>query len=71
MGPNGAGKSTLAKVLAGHPAYEITSGENFFEGQNINELNPEERAKPWTFHELPISVRDSRRYEYAISSCSL
>ncbi len=39
MGPNGAGKSTLAKVLAGHPAYEVTSGAIFFEGQNINELD--------------------------------
>lgn len=44
MGPNGAGKSTLAKVLAGHPFYEITKGEILFRGQNINELEPEERA---------------------------
>jgi len=44
MGPNGAGKSTLAKVLAGDPAYEILSGEIIFGGQNILELDPEERA---------------------------
>lgn len=44
MGPNGAGKSTLAKVLAGHPAYEITAGEILFNGQNLNEMEPEERA---------------------------
>jgi Fe-S cluster assembly ATP-binding protein len=44
MGPNGAGKSTLAKVLAGHPAYEITEGEILFNGQNLNEMEPEERA---------------------------
>ena len=44
MGPNGAGKSTLAKVLAGHPAYEITDGEILFNGQNINEMEPEARA---------------------------
>jgi len=44
MGPNGAGKSTLAKVLAGHPAYEVTDGEIWFCGQNILGMNPEERA---------------------------
>ncbi|MBS0623335.1 MAG: Fe-S cluster assembly ATPase SufC [Verrucomicrobia bacterium] len=44
MGPNGAGKSTLAKVLAGHPAYEVTEGEILFKEQNIVELEPEERA---------------------------
>jgi Fe-S cluster assembly ATP-binding protein len=44
MGPNGAGKSTLARILAGDPAYEITSGEILFEGQNISELKPEERS---------------------------
>ena len=41
MGPNGAGKSTLAKVLAGHPAYEVTGGEVWFKGQNLLELEPE------------------------------
>ena len=44
MGPNGAGKSTLAKILAGHPAYEIASGEIWFDGKNLLELEPEERA---------------------------
>ena len=44
MGPNGAGKSTLARILAGDPAYEVTSGELLFEGQNILDLSPEERA---------------------------
>lgn len=45
MGPNGAGKSTLAKVLAGHPSYEVTGGEIWFEGQNIVDMPPEERAR--------------------------
>ena len=45
MGPNGAGKSTLAKVLAGHPEYECTSGQAFFQGQNLFDLDPEERAR--------------------------
>lgn len=44
MGPNGAGKSTLAKVLAGHPAYEVTQGEIWFKGQDLLSLQPEERA---------------------------
>jgi Fe-S cluster assembly ATP-binding protein len=44
MGPNGAGKSTLAKVLSGHPAYEILEGEVLFDGVNILDMEPEERA---------------------------
>ncbi len=44
MGPNGAGKSTLAKVIAGHPSYEVTDGEILFNGKNILDLEPEERA---------------------------
>jgi Fe-S cluster assembly ATP-binding protein len=44
MGPNGAGKSTLAKVLAGHPAYQVTQGEILFLDENILEMEPEERA---------------------------
>ncbi|MFA6915479.1 MAG: Fe-S cluster assembly ATPase SufC [Parachlamydiales bacterium] len=44
MGPNGAGKSTLAKILAGHPAYEVTHGTIEFKGQNILELEPDERS---------------------------
>ncbi|SCA62833.1 Probable ATP-dependent transporter ycf16 [Chlamydiales bacterium SCGC AG-110-M15] len=44
MGPNGAGKSTLAKVLGGHPAYEISSGDILFRGESILEMEPEERA---------------------------
>jgi Fe-S cluster assembly ATP-binding protein len=44
MGPNGAGKSTLARVLAGHPSYEITGGEIWLKKQNLLEMEPEERA---------------------------
>lgn len=44
MGPNGSGKSTLSKVLAGHPAYEITEGQIFFKNKNLLELSPEERS---------------------------
>ena len=44
MGPNGSGKSTFSKVLAGHPAYEVTGGEVIFLGENLLEMEPEERA---------------------------
>lgn len=44
MGPNGAGKSTLAKVLAGHPAYEVTGGTILFQGEDLLDLDPEQRA---------------------------
>ena len=44
MGPNGTGKSTLAYALMGHPSYDITDGEAIFQGQNILDLNPEERS---------------------------
>ncbi|MBV9389934.1 MAG: Fe-S cluster assembly ATPase SufC [Chroococcidiopsidaceae cyanobacterium CP_BM_ER_R8_30] len=49
MGPNGSGKSTFSKVLAGHPAYEVTGGEVRFLGQNLLELEPEERARAGLF----------------------
>jgi Fe-S cluster assembly ATP-binding protein len=44
MGPNGSGKSTLAQVLAGRESYEVTEGEVLFDGQNLLEMAPEERA---------------------------
>lgn len=58
MGPNGAGKSTLAKVLAGHPAYEVTGGEVWFKGQNLLEMEPEERAHCGLFmsFQYPVEV---------------
>ncbi len=49
MGPNGSGKSTLANVLMGHPEYEITDGEVDFEGENINDLAVDKRAKKGIF----------------------
>ena len=44
MGPNGSGKSTLAQVLAGRDGYEVTAGEVVYQGRNLLELAPEERA---------------------------
>jgi len=45
MGPNGSGKSTLANVLMGHPRYEVTGGSITFRGEDVFELEPDERAK--------------------------
>jgi Fe-S cluster assembly ATP-binding protein len=58
MGPNGAGKSTLARVLAGHPAYEVTKGEIWFKKENLLELDPEERACMGLFvgFQYPIEI---------------
>ncbi len=58
MGPNGSGKSTLAKVLAGHPSYEVTKGEVLYEGRNLLELDPDERAREGVFmaFQYPVEV---------------
>jgi Fe-S cluster assembly ATP-binding protein len=58
MGPNGSGKSTLAKVLAGHPQYKVTQGEIIYEGRNLLELEPDERAREGIFmaFQYPIEV---------------
>lgn len=58
MGPNGAGKSTLAKVLAGHPAYDVVEGEIWFKGQNLLELDPNERCHLGLFmsFQYPVEI---------------
>jgi Fe-S cluster assembly ATP-binding protein len=58
MGPNGSGKSTFSKVLAGHPAYTVTGGEVIFKGQNLFELEPEERARAGVFlaFQYPLEI---------------
>jgi Fe-S cluster assembly ATP-binding protein len=58
MGPNGSGKSTLSKVLAGHPAYEVTGGEVIFQGQNLLEMEPEERGRSGIFlaFQYPLEI---------------
>lgn len=58
MGPNGSGKSTLAQVLAGHPAYEVTSGEVTYKGQNLLEMEPEIRAQAGVFlaFQYPVEI---------------
>ncbi len=58
MGPNGAGKSTLASVLAGRDTYEVTGGEVDFEGQDLLDLAPEERAALGVFlaFQYPVEI---------------
>lgn len=58
MGPNGSGKSTFSKVLSGHPAYEVTGGEVIFLGQNLLEMEPEERSRAGVFlaFQYPLEI---------------
>jgi Fe-S cluster assembly ATP-binding protein len=58
MGPNGSGKSTLAKVLAGHPAYEVTSGRVTFQGEDLLEMEADERARAGVFlaFQYPVEI---------------
>lgn len=58
MGPNGSGKSTLAQVLAGRDTYEVTAGEVLYEGQNLLEMEPDERAAAGIFmaFQYPVEI---------------
>jgi Fe-S cluster assembly ATP-binding protein len=58
MGPNGAGKSTLAKILAGHPAYDITEGTILYKENDLGDLEPEERAQKGLFmgFQYPVEI---------------
>src|SRR5438309_9106547 len=58
MGPNGSGKSTLAGVLAGREAYDVTAGEVVFEGKNLLDMDPEERAREGIFlaFQYPVEI---------------
>jgi Fe-S cluster assembly ATP-binding protein len=58
MGPNGSGKSTLAQVLAGHPAFKVTGGSVTYDGQDLLELEPENRAQAGLFlaFQYPVEI---------------
>jgi Fe-S cluster assembly ATP-binding protein len=58
MGPNGSGKSTFAKVLAGHPAYVVTGGEVVYDGVNLLDRKPEDRARAGVFlaFQYPVEI---------------
>ena len=58
MGPNGSGKSTLAQVIAGHPAYQVTAGEILYQGKDLLDMEPEERAQAGVFlaFQYPVEI---------------
>src|SRR5688572_8607278 len=58
MGPNGSGKSTLARVLAGHPEIEVTGGTVLFEGRDLLDMDPDERAREGVFmaFQYPVEI---------------
>jgi len=58
MGPNGSGKSTLAQVLAGHPVYKVTGGSATYDGRDLLEMEPEERAQAGVFlaFQYPVEI---------------
>ncbi|MEL6912465.1 MAG: Fe-S cluster assembly ATPase SufC [Cyanobacteria bacterium J06598_4] len=58
MGRNGSGKSTLSKIIAGHPDYEVTGGEIIYQGKNIIDLEPNERANSGIFlaFQYPLAI---------------
>src|SRR5439155_1990296 len=58
MGPNGSGKSTLAAILAGREGYDVTAGQVLYNGQDLLELDPEERAREGLFlaFQYPIEI---------------
>jgi Fe-S cluster assembly ATP-binding protein len=58
MGPNGSGKSTLARALAGHPEYEVTAGEATYDGKDLLDMDPDERARDGVFmaFQYPVEI---------------
>lgn len=74
MGPNGSGKSSLSKIIAGHPSYEVTGGEIQYEinfkAQDLNELEPDERAKEGIFlaFQYPVEVPGVSNFNFLRSS---
>ena len=58
MGPNGSGKSTLARAIAGHPEYEVTGGEVTYDGRDLLDMDPDERAREGVFmaFQYPVEI---------------
>src|ERR687896_1417292 len=58
MGPNGSGKSTLANAIMGHPNFEVTEGEILFDGDDVTEADPDERARAGLFmaFQYPVAI---------------
>src|SRR5699024_6637899 len=70
MGPNGSGKSTLTNVLSGRAGYEATQGSIQFEGKDLNELDPEERARAGIFlaFQYPVEIPGVSNMEFLRAS---
>ncbi|KAG8038407.1 hypothetical protein GUJ93_ZPchr0013g34887 [Zizania palustris] len=68
MGPNGSGKSTLMKVLAGHPEYEVTAGTVIFKGENLIDMEPEERSLAGIFmsFQAPVEIPGVNNYDFLL-----
>jgi Fe-S cluster assembly ATP-binding protein len=66
MGPNGSGKSTLSKIIAGHPAYEITNGKIFFENKDLLTFSPESRSHEGLFlaFQYPLEIAGVTNYDF-------
>jgi len=58
MGPNGSGKSTLARALSGHPGYEVTEGQVIYDGKDLLDMDPDERARAGVFmaFQYPVEI---------------
>src|SRR5690242_7139213 len=58
MGPNGSGKSTFARALSGHPGYEVTGGTILYNGKDLLEMSPDERAREGVFmaFQYPVEI---------------
>src|SRR6478672_7433113 len=58
MGPNGSGKSTFARALSGHPGYEVTDGQVLYNGQDLLDMDPDERAREGVFmaFQYPVEI---------------
>lgn len=70
MGPNGSGKSTLASIIAGKPGYEIESGEIYYQGQRLNDVEPEVRAQQGVFlaFQYPVEIPGVSNMEFLKAS---
>lgn len=71
MGPNGSGKSTLSAVLISNPLYEVTAGEAWFNGKNILEMKPEDRAHEASVPLVPVSGGDTGRVDDQLPEAQL
>ncbi|MFN3926115.1 MAG: Fe-S cluster assembly ATPase SufC [Pseudanabaenaceae cyanobacterium] len=72
MGKNGSGKSTFSKVLAGHPAYEVTGGEVIYKGEDLLALEPADRARKGVFlaFQYPLEIPGVSNLEFLRMSCN-